>query len=86
MATGPVLDPAMVARKLAAMSLGRAQAREARLAADVRKALCRKAFRKAGVAGGFSRFLSFSVLKWHQKWHQQEHVRGSTRSADTYRL
>jgi hypothetical protein len=34
MATGPVLDPQVVARKVAAMSLGRAQAREARLAAE----------------------------------------------------
>jgi hypothetical protein len=33
MATGPVLDPAVV-RKLAAMSLGRAQAREAKLQAE----------------------------------------------------
>jgi hypothetical protein len=32
MATGPVLDPERVARRVAAMSLGRAQAREARLA------------------------------------------------------
>src|SRR5262245_18645591 len=30
MSTGPVLDPAVVARKVAAMSLGRVQAREAR--------------------------------------------------------
>src|SRR5262245_106986 len=34
MARGPVLDPAVVARKLAAMSLGRAQAREAKLPAE----------------------------------------------------
>jgi hypothetical protein len=40
-------------------------------AADVPKALCRKAFRKAPVAEGFSQFLSFSMLKWHQKWHHQ---------------
>ncbi|HKA28172.1 MAG TPA: hypothetical protein VKH82_02260 [Candidatus Binatia bacterium] len=30
----PVVDPEVVARKVAAMSLGRAQAREARLAAE----------------------------------------------------
>jgi hypothetical protein len=34
MATGPVVDPEEVARKVAAMSLGRAQAREERVAAE----------------------------------------------------
>jgi hypothetical protein len=36
MATGPVLDPEMVAGRLAKMSLGRAAAREARLAAEAK--------------------------------------------------
>jgi|SRR5262245_1027206 len=44
-----------------------------------------KAFRKASVAGGFSRFLSFLVLKYHQKYHQPEHVRWSTHTAPRYR-
>jgi hypothetical protein len=34
MANGPVVDPEVVARKVAAMSLGRAQARETRLATE----------------------------------------------------
>jgi hypothetical protein len=34
-----------------------------------------KALREASVAGGFWRFLSFSVLKYHQKYHQPERVR-----------
>jgi hypothetical protein len=45
MATGPVLDPEMVARKVAAMSLGREKAREARSAAEYR-------FQHPGLEGG----------------------------------
>ena len=37
-----------------------------------------KALRKAFVAGGFWRFLPFSILKYHQKYHQPERVRWST--------